>query len=152
MTKEKIAEVLSDYNHRGFADWEENRIVETPEELNAASCAVGEGEAILLLTEAYALAKEYMKKERRDDLIERYLRERKKVIHQTDGAYLRVLPEGSSRRSKTYVIQEKQGDDMVPIKTGLSFQEAFEAVTDGIGMFFHFSFDDRGLLISEFED
>jgi len=151
MTREKIIEVLDDYNHRGYSDWD-SKVVGSEPELSQECSSQGTGEGLLMLDEAYAIVKEYMKRERRDDLIERYLRERKKVIHQTNEFYFRVLPEGSTRRSKTYVIQKKEGEEMVPVKEGLSFKETFDEVVSNIGPFFHYLHDDKGILISEFED
>jgi hypothetical protein len=141
MTEGKIIEVLNEYNHRGFSDWE-TRIAKTVEDLSDGK---------LLLQEAYAVVKELLKVEKMREMVESYLKRHKKVIIQSEQKYVRIVADREKR--KAYVWQERnETGDIIPVATGLAFSDVYMKIIEMVGLFFHFTYDDKGILVREYND
>lgn len=142
MTEEKIIEVLDEFSHRNIDNWE-GRLAEDTEGL-------GE-EKPLLIIEAYAIVKELLKIERMRELVESYLKRRRKVIVQSDEKYIRVV--GDRDKRKAYVWQERNDEgEILPVESGLTFQEVYDKIVDLVGPYFHYTFDEKGILVREYND
>lgn len=150
MTKDRIIDILNDFTHRGYGDWE-NRIVEKNEELS---------EGMLLRLEAYSIAKELLKTEKRDQLIEWYLKRRKRiVISKTKTHKFKILPQKDKRKCFDWIEVElttnsegEKSEAVLSKVEGLSDTDMFEKICSNIDLFFHFDYNEVGLLIREYND
>lgn len=150
MNKAVVIQELNNFKHRGIDNWEG---------------LICEGEVLqdgCLFTEeeAYAILKQKLKKEKLQDLVDAYLRQRKRIVLDLHNFYGKVLSDRNKR--KAYVLlqaktnkkpeREYDSSDYNVVTEGVVFEEMYTLIMKMITLYFHFDPTNTTLYISEYRD